>query len=70
MDRVDEIQAAICNLSHEEHMRLLEWFRTREDALWDEQMDKDSAAGRLDFLVEEAERDSQAGLLRDWPPPQ
>lgn len=70
MDRVDEIQAAICNLSHEEHMRLVEWFRTREDALWDEQMDRDAASGRLNFLIEEADRAAEKGLLRDWPPKQ
>jgi hypothetical protein len=39
-----------------------------EAARWDEQIDRDSAAGRLDFLFEEAESESAHGLLRDWPP--
>jgi hypothetical protein len=30
-------------------------------------MDEDSAAGRLDFLFEEAETESAQGLLRRWP---
>ena len=35
---------------------------------WDERMDRDSAAGKLDFLFREAEEESLQGLVRDWPP--
>jgi hypothetical protein len=31
-------------------------------------MDADSAAGKLDFLYDEAESESAKGLLREWPP--
>ncbi len=68
MDRVEQIEAAISGLAPEEYQRLVQWFRTREQARWDEQMDKDSSAGKLDFLFEEAERESTQGLLREWPP--
>jgi hypothetical protein len=34
---------------------------------WDEEIDQDSSAGKLDFLFEEAERESGQGLLREWP---
>jgi len=40
----------------------------REQAEWDEQMDQDCAAGRLDFLFDEASREAEEGLLREWPP--
>ncbi len=30
-------------------------------------MDEDSAAGKLDFLIEQADRAEAAGKLRDWP---
>jgi hypothetical protein len=40
----------------------------REQERWDEQMDRDSSAGKLDFLFEEAESESAKGLLREWPP--
>jgi hypothetical protein len=30
-------------------------------------MDGDSAAGKLDFLFDEAESESAKGLLREWP---
>ena len=59
MDRVEEIEAAIQGLPPEEYQRLVQW---------NEQMDRDSSAGKLDFLFEEAERESGQGLLREWPP--
>jgi hypothetical protein len=68
MDRVEEIESAIQGLPPQEYERLVEWFRAREQARWDEQMDRDSSAGKLDFLFEEAERESAQGLLREWPP--
>ena len=50
MDRVEEIEAAITRLPAEEYQRRVNWFRTREQARWDQQMDRDSAAGKLEFL--------------------
>jgi hypothetical protein len=67
MDRVEQIEAAISGLAPEEYQRLVEWFRIREQTRWDEQMDADSSTGKLDFLFEEAERESTQGLLREWP---
>ena len=67
MDRVQEIEAAIHNLPPEEYRRLALWFRELEQTRWDEQMDRDSATGKLDFLFEEAESVSP-GSLHDWPP--
>jgi len=68
MDRVEEIEAAIASLPPEEFRRLAQWFRAREQAQWDEQLDSDSASGQLDFLFDEAENESRQGLVREWPP--
>jgi hypothetical protein len=68
MDRVEEIEAAIQGLPPREYERFVEWFRAREQARWDEQTDRDSSASKLDFLFEEADRESAQGLLREWPP--
>jgi hypothetical protein len=68
MDRVEEIEAAIQHLAPEEYQRLVQWFRSREQTRWDEKMDRDSSDGKLDFLFEEADRESAQGLLREWPP--
>ncbi len=69
MDRVEEIETAITQLPPEEYRRLADWFRTREQARWDEQMDQDSASGKLDFLFSEADGESDQGLVRGWPSP-
>jgi hypothetical protein len=55
MRTVEEIEAAIERLPPEEYGRVLEWFRTREQDHWDEQLDRDSASGKLDFLFAETE---------------
>ena len=68
MDRVKEIEAAIDSLPPEEFRRFVRKFRQRDQEQWDEQMDRDSVSGKLDFLFEEAEDESQKGLLREWPP--
>jgi hypothetical protein len=68
MSRVEEIQAAIDGLPPEEYRRIIQWFRVREQQRWDEQLNADTAAGKLDFLFDEAESESAKGLLREWPP--
>jgi hypothetical protein len=84
VDRVEEIEAAIAGLPPEEYRRLVDWesarrmrcarsrkaIRDREQTRWDEQMDRDSTSGKLDFLFREAEDESAQGLVREWPPPQ
>ena len=67
MDRVEEIEAAIASLPPEEYQRFVDWFREREQTRWDDRMDQDSAAGKLDFLFREAETESAQRLVRDWP---
>jgi len=67
MERVEEIEAAITSLPAEDYRRLVDWFREREQTRWDEQLDHDSEAGKLDFLFGEAASESAQGLLRAWP---
>ncbi len=54
MNRVEEIEAAIDGLPPEEFRRIVERLREREQRRWDEEMDSDSCAGKLDFLFDEA----------------
>jgi hypothetical protein len=35
-------------------MKLLHWFSEHDWETWDEKIEKDSAAGKLDFLIDEA----------------
>lgn len=68
MSRVEEIEAAIERLTPDEFRRVAQWLFDREQLQWDEQMDEDSVAGRIDFLFDEASREAEEGLLREWPP--
>ena len=67
MSRIEEIEAAIEGLPPEEYRRIVQWFRIREQERWDEQMDADASAGKLNFLFDEADSESANGLLREWP---
>jgi hypothetical protein len=64
---VQEIKRAIEQLPQEEFRNLSEWVLKRHNESWDRQMDEDAAAGRLDFLVAEADAARKAGTLREWP---
>jgi hypothetical protein len=68
MDRVEEIESAISKLPPEEFRRIAAWLLALEQTRWDEQMDRDSANGKLDALFEEADNESAQDLLREWPP--
>jgi hypothetical protein len=65
---VDEIKKAARALSVNEREELLSWLLDVDDD-WDRQMAKDAAAGKLDFLVEEARTAGREESLRDWPKP-
>jgi len=65
---VDEIKKAAGALSVNEREELLSWLLDVDDE-WDRQMGKDAAAGKLDFLIEEARTAVREETLRDWPKP-
>lgn len=65
MTRVEEIQAAIESLSQEEYVRLRQWFSERDWEAWDKQIEADSEAGKLDFLIKEAFTEKAKGNLRE-----
>jgi len=67
MSRVEEIEAAIDGLPPEEYRRIVQWFCAREQRRWDERLDADSSASKLDFLFDEAESGSAKGVLRECP---
>jgi hypothetical protein len=65
MTQIEAIQAEIESLSSEDFARLREWIVQRDWQDWDRQIERDSAAGKLDFLREEVEAAKQQGKLRD-----
>ncbi len=65
MTQIEAIQAEIESLSREEFARLREWIAERDWQNWDQQIERDSTAGKLDFLHEEVEAAKRQGELRE-----
>lgn len=63
--QVQEIQAAIESLPHEDYVRLRQWFSERDWEEWDHQIEQDSQAGKLDFLIQEAMEEKARGKLKE-----
>jgi hypothetical protein len=58
---VKEIETAIAQLPPAEIAQLAEWFEGFHAQLWDNQVEQDLKAGRLDSLLKEAEKDLESG---------
>ncbi|MDQ3457969.1 MAG: hypothetical protein M3498_01485 [Deinococcota bacterium] len=65
MAQVERIQAEIEALSEKDFTRLREWFAEMDWQRWDEQLEADAAAGKLDSLLEEAKTAKSQGKLQD-----
>jgi hypothetical protein len=61
---VKEIESAIVQLSPGELNELVAWLEQHYAQVWDERIEQDLAAGRLDGIIAEAEKDYQAGKAR------
>ncbi len=60
-----KIQEDIMALPQREFIKLRDWILERDWSQWDQQLEKDIAGGKLDFLVEEAQNESESGTLRE-----
>ena len=65
MSNVEQIESAILSLPPQEFRRLTDWIAELDQSRWDEQFERDVAAGRLDGLAAEAVADYQAGRTRE-----
>ncbi|MBF0275875.1 MAG: hypothetical protein HQK84_11650 [Nitrospinae bacterium] len=65
MSTVEEIEAAIEALPKTEYVSLRNWFIERDWEKWDKQIEIDSKAGKLDFLVKEALAEKAEGNLKN-----
>jgi hypothetical protein len=66
MSRIEDIQTAVEQLSPEEFARFREWFEEFEARLFDEQIERDLKAGKLDKLLAEARANHEAGLGEEF----
>lgn len=65
MPRLDELKAEIETLSSEEFTEIFRWFSEKPWERWDKEIEADSQAGRLDFLVREGREEKAKGTLKD-----
>jgi hypothetical protein len=63
MKTFEQVKTDIEALSHREYMKLLRWVFERDWDAWDEEIQRDSAAGKLDFLIDEALEEKKKGRL-------
>ena len=58
---VQDIEQAVAQLDPAVFWQFAEWFEEYQAELWDKQIESDAKAGRLDFLIAEANRAFEAG---------
>jgi hypothetical protein len=64
MADLESIERQIERLDDDAFERLRAWFIEYDQCRWDRQIEADSAAGKLDHLIEEALSEHRAGKTR------
>ena len=65
MENVKSIEKAVESLPPSELAEFRRWFAEFDAAVWDKQIEKDAASGKLDGLATEALADYRAGPTRE-----
>ena len=66
MTKVEDIEKAVEQLSPEELARFRAWFEELKARRFDEQIERDAKAGKLDKLIAEARANQRAGLGEEF----
>ena len=67
MDRLSDVQQAIERLPAKDVRKLILWLRERAAEAWDDEIERDAAAGLLDSLVAEADAAIDARRVAEMP---
>jgi hypothetical protein len=65
MDTLQDIQTAVSQLSVKQLAAFRAWFAEFDAEIWDRELERDVAAGRLDALAEEALQALREGQCTD-----
>jgi len=65
MMQLEQLQIEIEALAPKEFVRLRQWFAEKDWLRWNNQLEHDVAAGKLDFLLAEAHAAKAQGKLAD-----
>jgi hypothetical protein len=64
MSTVKDLERAVRQLSRKDLVEFRRWFVEFDQAAWDQQLEQDIAAGRLDHLADEALAEFRQGRTR------
>jgi hypothetical protein len=65
MSEVEQLERRIENLTAEEFAKFRAWFVEFDARIWDQQIEADAKAGKLDGLIAQALADYKAGKARE-----
>jgi hypothetical protein len=65
MTKLENIERAVESLTPEELAKFRAWFDEFQERLFDEKIERDAKAGKLDKLAAKAIADDKAGRTRD-----
>ncbi|MBI4459760.1 MAG: hypothetical protein HY648_06850 [Acidobacteria bacterium] len=65
MSKIDELKAEIEGLPSQELAELFRRLSQKDWERWDQEIEADSHAGKLDFLMREAREEKAKGTLKD-----
>jgi hypothetical protein len=64
-EKVLSAERIVTELTPDELTQFATWFAEFHETQWDQQIEADSNAGRLDALIAKANEDFEAGLARE-----
>jgi hypothetical protein len=64
MSKIDDLKAEVEKLPSEEFREFFRWMTDKDWEGWDKEIEADSDAGKLDFLVREAREARLKGTLK------
>ncbi len=67
MSTVQEIEMAIQKLKPQEIHEVADWLQELREGVWDQQIDADAKAGRLDKVIAKARAGYRAGKATPFP---
>lgn len=65
MTQIEMLEQHIAKLDDDSFSKFREWFLEFDQARWDKKLEVDSNAGKLDFLINAALAEHEAGKTRD-----
>ncbi len=61
MTQIELLEKQIADLDYDSFAKLRQWFLEFDQSIWDQKLESDSNSGKLDFLIDAALAEHQAG---------